>query len=69
MNHPTTIYGEQVIEVRFRRVTYIHLYGFYVIDPFIIAHDHEPPYDHIWRASNRSTIFVVSHIYTCMDFT
>ena len=24
---------------------------------------HEPPYDHIWRASNRSTIFVVLHTH------
>ena len=77
MNHPVrpAIYAISVtIAVYFSSVSNLRrlqlrdmnhpttIYGVSVIYSVYFSW-HEPPYDHIWRASNRSTIFVVLHTH------
>ena len=75
MNHRTTIYAISVTfaiyfssvsnlrRLRLRDMNHpMTIYGVSVIFAIYFSW-HEPPYDHIWRASNRSTIFVVLHTH------
>ena len=75
MNHRMTIYAISVtFTVYFSSVSNLHclqlrgvnhpmtIYGVSVIFAVYFSW-HEPPYDHIWRDSNRSMIFVVLHTH------
>ena len=57
MNHPTTIYGESVIEGRIFVVLHKQLYGFYVIIRVLLRMNHPTKLTVVWGSPDFAVVF------------
>ena len=57
MNHPTTIYGEPVIEGRIFVVLHKQLYGFHVIIRVLLRMNHPTKLTVVWGSPDFAVVF------------